>query len=257
MSRETIVVKYGSDSVADEHSIDYLRIAGYSDQLAELHDQYGIVVVSSGAVAVGKTVAGEIGSGEVPDQQTLAMMGSADAYFAWKFNFSRHNIRTGQLLVTHHEIDDKQEKKTMIKAINQCHDIGVIPIANENDALSDEELKKLSYGGDNDGLARHIAVVLGASKLMLLTHDKPGLLNKDKNDELVPLVSTEADYERALSLVEDEPEEPGGNGTGGMRSKVEAAWDASVAGVDAYIGRAGIPFADLTTGVGTYFPAKR
>jgi glutamate 5-kinase len=251
MNKPTIVIKYGSDSVTNDHGIDEIKLNHHVDQLALLHKDYRLVLVSSGAVAVGRTMLPESERAIEHDEQSLAMAGSAGAFMPWQAGFQRHGIACGQLLITHREIKDKDEGNVMLAAIQKCLDRGWVVVANENDALSVDELRQLAYGGDNDGLAGHIAAETGADKLLLLT-SRPGLLNEQGN--LVRTVVSDTDYENAKRLALAGPPS---SRPSGMQTKVEAAWTAATHGIDAYIADAMANIDDVLAGQGTHFSAHR
>lgn len=261
-----MVVKYGSSCVAGSEGIDQERVDQYAGQIAEASGTYGIVVVSSGSIAVGRAMweqaeaeaadflGDDYEKAEPPGDQVLASMGSAPAVTAWQQALGRHRagdgrlIRAGQIQVTHHEVSDTKEGPMLMDTMIRCLDSNVVSVVNENDALSDEEIKKLRYGGDNDGLARHVAAILGAQKLCLLTADAEGLL--DEEDRVVDIVK-QRDSNRALSLAG----EAGENGRGGMRSKVQAAIAAAASGIRVHIANPDRPILDvLQRRHGTYFP---
>lgn len=261
-----MVVKYGTSCVAGPDGIDQERIDGYADRLAEAAEAYRIVVVSSGSIAVGQAIweqdeaeAAELlgddyETAEPPSDQVLASIGSAPAVVAWQQALRRHRtadgrpIRAGQIQVTHHEVREQKEGTMLMHTMEECLGRNVISVVNENDALSDEEIKALRYGGDNDGLARHISAILGADRLCLLTGEEEGLL--DTGGEVVDIVKSR-DSSRALELAGD----AGKGGRGGMKSKVQAAIAAAASGVRVHIARPDWPLMDiLDRKHGTYFP---
>jgi glutamate 5-kinase len=217
-NHETLVAKYGSSCLVNEHGLDQVRIDDYAERLSDLH-QYRLVVVSSGAVAVGRQLWHTHHRSADASSQVLATLGSAGIAEAWRTAFAKQNILTGQILVTHREIDDQQEGASLQQALSANADHGVVSIVNENDALSDLELKKLSYGGDNDGLAVRIAHVMKASRLLLLT----GVDGFKRNDVVQGTV-------RVHELQDLEPHlyEASTTGTGSMKSKLEAASQAAL-----------------------------
>jgi glutamate 5-kinase len=156
------------------------------------------------------------------------MIGSAALVVAWQNAFKKYDINAGQILVTHHDIDDKIEGNRLRNVIHVAFEQGIIPIINENDVLSDIELAKLIYGGDNDGLASKIAIAIGANDLLLLTN-VDGLL--DEKGKVTANVDS-SDYEKALKMTNGKSS----SGRGGMRSKIEAAVVAQIAGILSHIG---------------------
>jgi len=248
---ELVVVKYGSSSVANEAGMDALLLNHYATELVTVKKQYDLIVVSSGSIAVGRALWGNrepLNNGE-EFMQTLATIGSGRAFTEWQFALANHGLMAGQLLVTHHEIDDKDEGNILRKAISANLEADVINIINENDALSTEELRRLSYGGDNDRLAAHIARSVGANTLCLMT-DVEGLL--DDNGAPISTVTVENSL-KAIELAGG----AGISGRGGMKSKVESALLAARGGVEAHIAHAGAHLLDVIRGrVGTSFSVQ-
>lgn len=251
MKRKTIVIKYGSSSVADKDGMDKVRLERYCADIAKVMGVYNIILVSSGSVAEGKALWFHKRSGQDDiDARTLAMIGSASAFTTWQSVLKNHGIISGQLLVTHREVDDPTEGPSVRAALEGNLKAGIISIVNENDALSDTELAKLSYGGDNDGLAAHIAVTIKASALLLMT-DQMGLLSKEG---LVKRI--EANAEEWLAAKDHITLDISLVGRGGMLSKVEAAIMAARNGIDVHIASADHSFEGVIAGrSGTHFVA--
>lgn len=253
MKRKTIVIKYGSTSVVNGSGMDMGRIQGYAKQLAQLSSDFNLVVVSSGSVATGRALWGQAGHKGHISAQSLAMLGSGEAFVAWQKVLLDCGLLSGQLLVTHREVDDPTEGPSVRAVIEQNNAAGIITIVNENDALSDIELAKLSYGGDNDGLAAHIATKVGAWSLCLMT-DKDGLLN---SSFLVRTVGAdEAEWAAAKGYCATKMP-LGSLGRGSMLSKVEAATGAAKIGIDTYIANANADIHYVLSGnIGTHFEAR-
>ncbi len=253
MKRETIVVKYGSSSVSTRTGMDQQRLLKYAADLAALHEQANIIVVSSGSVAAGRYLWAKNYTGKADANiRHFAMLGSAVAFTSWQESLLAHGILAGQLLVTHREVDDPTEGPSLLAAIEANMKACIITIINENDALSDTELAKLSYGGDNDGLAAHIAISLGAKKLCLLT-DVDGVLVKGKLLARVEANEAAPADVSAYVLATTNP-----SGRGGMISKITAASAAAKHGTDAFIANANAGLQLVVTGQsGTHFVAAQ
>lgn len=221
--KEILVAKFGSSSITNDEGIDAGRVASGVDQLTSLRDRFTLVVVHSGAVAAGRAftiqTVGEK-AGDEMDDVDRASAGSALITAEFQRQFGKRGVLSGQGLLTHKEID--AEKKSLGQSVAErvkrqlAMSFSMVPLVNENDFVSDTELKKLAYGGDNDGLASHIARAIGADRLLLLT-------NRDGFEVAgvaMPRISytEDADLIRGNILPED-----GNGGTGGILSKVEAA----------------------------------
>jgi len=239
--KKLLVVKYGSKTVADKPGVDQNRLNAYTEQLRNV--SAGLIVVTSGAVMAGKAEAPEI-----EDDQVLAGIGSASIVMGWKKAFGRFGIYASQVLATDHEIDDPQEGDTLHGALLKNLSCGVVPIVNTNDQLSFEELEKRRWDGENDQLAAHIAVLMGAGAICLMTNSN-GLF-ADGGNTISRI--TPSEQNEALALARQR-----GTGRQGIPTKVEAAITAANAGIDAYIAGAGEDIQKILAGqTGTHFVAN-
>jgi glutamate 5-kinase len=221
-----------------------------------------VIVVSSGAVGFGGEVLGRSRPPEeLEERQACAAVGQTRLMALYQEGFSRLGLTCGQVLLTQSDFGDRVRylnlRSTMIALLRH----GVVPIVNENDAVSTEELafvegESRHIFGDNDKLSALVAAKLDAELLVLLT-DVDGVYDKD------PRTNHGA---RLLSEVRDPDSlEATGKGTplarGGMRSKVEAATIATKAGCHAVVasGLDSTVLARVLAGdtVGTWFPARK
>lgn len=241
-----ILFKFGSTSVADERGMDRHRLDRYSQQLAELHNM-GLLhgIVSSGSVKAGQAI-----DPLEKDEQVLAAQGSAVVVTEWQRHLRKFGVRAGQVLTTHHEMDDPGEGSALLLGMKKLNRAGVVPIVNENDLLSEEELRKRPLGGDNDRLAAHLAQILGSDALYIVTAGVKGLMRAD-GKYLVRTIASEAmhsrgvyAYDEALEIagyVEHKPENS-------MASKVKALVDLANIGIQGYIGSSTTPFREVLNG---------
>lgn len=230
-SKEVLVAKFGSSSITNAEGIDSNQIADSVQQLSQLREQFRVVVVHSGAVALGRSFAIETSGREAEkemDDVDRASVGSALITAEFQDWFADRRIVSGQALLTHKEIDGKNMGPYIIERIKRQLAMSkpIIPLVNENDFVSDEELKKLAYGGDNDGLASHIARAIDADRLLLLTN-RDGF---DVNGLVIPRISYDKDFDFIVNNIDEDGEQ----GTGGIFSKVENAAEF----VEARAGRA-------------------
>jgi glutamate 5-kinase len=259
-----LVAKFGSSSVADHDrgNIRQYRVDGYAEQLTRLNKKYNVVVVTSGAVAVGHRRLETLYShADVAAEPVLASLGSAAINEAWYRAFRRQGQAAGQALVTHRDMERPRPRKThLLDAIHSCFMAEVIPVFNENDLLSQEELRKLAYGGDNDGLASHLATSLGdyfgtRQRLLLLT-DVDGFLKNGQVQRQLPVGDVDSEVEALQAELENlDLAWPQRKGKGNIVSKLVAAQAAILnsEGRDAaFIGHAGADYAQMIAGtVGT------
>lgn len=208
-----------------------------------------IALVLSGAIAMANAVllTEEERKDERITPQMRATRGS-DAFFnSWRAAFDRRKIRAGGFLVTHHELDYRPEVESFAETVERYLNIGWVPLINENGSTDDKETKKLVYGGDNDGLAEDVADRIGADRIYFLT-EVEGVIGRDGK---VINVVDESNIEEVLDVVG----EAGVPGPGaGMRTKVDAAWEAAGKGRTAHIAYAGYDFDPIRMGdTGTLF----
>lgn len=231
MIKKYLIVKFGSSCLVNDVGLDQARIDQYAKKLSKLYDKYNLVLVSSGSVAVGKRFLSEMGRDVKNfDSATIASLGSAGAAGAWQVAFKKQDILAGQILVTHREIDDNKEGLALDEAIKNNAQSSVVSVVNENDVLSQKELKKITYGGDNDGLAAHLAIRLKADALLLLT-DVEGFMQNNKVRRKIQVSE--------ISFLQENLIVSGGDGTGSMHSKLDAAMSAAIEDIKTFIVDAG------------------
>jgi glutamate 5-kinase len=252
---EIVVWKFGSDSCTNDQGVDWQRLDHYASQFAEQATQgrAGIGVIS-GAVAVARAMLGEnYIQEEAITPQMLATRGNVPFFGAWDQALASKGLQTGELLITHHEIEDTREGKTFAGTIGDYIARGWVALINESGSTGDEETKKLAYGGDNDGLAEVVADRISADEICFMTEvdgvfDVDGKLirvvNADNAD--VALRATNKGVYRGTRSK---------NGKGDMKSKVEAALSAAKKGRIAHIAHAESSFEDVLNGKGTLFVA--
>ena len=242
-----IVVKIGSHTLATEPGI----FAAVAKAVAAAHSEgRAVVLVSSGAIALGRAKLGlRARPREMALLQAAAAAGQSVLMRAWDEALGALGIAVAQVLLTHADLADRVRANNARAALSALLEAGAVPILNENDSVAVEEIKF----GDNDQLAAMVAALVGAELVVLLS-DVAGLL--DEAGVRVPLVR---DVTReALGLLRPE-KGPDRLGSGGMRSKLEAARRATLAGSHVVIAEArapGIVEAVLRgEDVGTFFAA--
>ncbi len=235
--KKRIVVKVGSSSLIHKETgkLDLRKVEVLVRELSDLHNQgKNVVLVTSGAVAVGSTVLGlKERPKELKVKQACSAVGQARLMMIYQKLFSEYNQTAAQILMT---------KNTMVNNVNRMHArntfeellrLDAIPVVNENDSISSYELEFLDAFGDNDTLSAVIAALIGADLLILLS-DIDGLFTDDPNTnpdaEFIDTVETLD--EKLLSMGKGSVSKVG---TGGMATKLTAAEIATAAGADMVI----------------------
>lgn len=212
----SVVVKLGTQLLSDgQRRLDETFLRDMAGQVMALrHRGVEVAIVSSGAVGAGLA---ELGLGRRPDDlaqlQAVASVGQRKLMDAWAAAFLPHGVRVAQVLLTREDIDNRTRFLNLRNTVSAIHQYGAVPIINENDTVSTDEIVKISFG-DNDILAAMVTHALGAQLLVLLTV-VDGLL--DEEGRSVRAVDS-ADEARGLVK-----KEKSAMGTGGMDSKLSAA----------------------------------
>lgn len=220
LSAQTWVVKVGTSVLAaPDGTLDQTRISLLASEISAIADTgRRVALVSSGAVGAGM---GRLGLPRRPDDlphlQAAASVGQAFLIRAYDEEFRRHGRHAAQLLLTHDDFDRRLRYLNMRNTLSALFGLKAVPIINENDTISVDEIKF----GDNDRLAAMVANLLQAPLLVILSV-VDGLYRSDPGSsglgEVIPLVTDLG--EKTLGLAGDSKS---ALGTGGMRSKLEAA----------------------------------
>jgi glutamate 5-kinase len=229
-----IVIKVGSSLLVDAaagrvHEDWLISLAG---DIAGLHaDKRDILVVSSGAIALGRAVL-KLPKGplKLEDSQAAAAVGQIALARTWAEALGRHGIAAGQILLT---LSDTEQRRNYLNArstIGKLLEWRSVPVINENDTVATSEIRY----GDNDRLAARVATMTSADLLVLLS-DIDGLYNappQHRSDaKLIPVV------ERITSQIEGMAGAPASElSRGGMQTKIEAGKIATTGGVHMVIG---------------------
>ncbi|MEM6405021.1 MAG: glutamate 5-kinase [Pseudomonadota bacterium] len=226
------VVKIGSAMITNHGAglaQDHLRT--WAGQIAVLIRQdYRLVLVSSGAVAVGMQRMGwQQRPTALPDLQAAAAVGQAGLIQAWEQAFRQRNLVTAQVLLTHDDLSDRRRYLNARSNLLTLLRLGVVPIINENDVVANDELRF----GDNDTLAALVTNLLAADKMILLT-DQNGLYTADPRQQPdAELIRAAAAHDPQLNQFASP--QGGQLGRGGMFTKIRAARLASRSGADTVI----------------------
>ena len=260
VSARTWVIKVGTSVLTGpDGTLDPARIRHLAEQIsAVMATGRKVALVSSGAVGAG---IGQLGLSRRPDNlrqlQAAAAIGQAYLIRAYDEGLRRHGRHAAQLLLTHEDFDSRPRYLNMRNTLTALFEWDAVPIINENDTISVDEIKF----GDNDRLAAMVTNLLQAPLLIILSvvdglyRTDPGAGGGDGQAEVVTLVPRLDDD--VLSLAGSSRSSLG---TGGMRSKLEAARLVTHAGGSVIIasGKKPEPLTRILAGetVGTLFLAK-
>lgn len=223
MKRDLLVIKFGTASITKENGEpDQTIIGEIARQVAILSEIYRIVLVSSGAVGAGKQFIKNY-EATISQKKAAAAIGNPLLLKLYDEAFTKYNIKVAQSLCERQHFANRQQFLQLKETYQELWKNNIIPIANENDVVSNRELKF----SDNDELATLIAGGFGASVLMLCTASG-GLL--DKNGSLVKKVLKIDD--QIMALVN---KTKSSLGSGGMASKLTFTHLASKMGIKVVI----------------------
>ena len=253
---QRLVVKLGTSvTTGGTPHISPRRMLEIIQQIAGLHEHgIEVVIVTSGAVAAGRDVLGDPDLGKnIPAKQMLAAIGQPRLMNIYSDLFAIYGMYTAQVLLTRTDLLNRRRYLNARDTLNTILEQQVIPIINENDTVATEEIRV----GDNDNLSALVANLIDADLLILLT-DQPGLFTTD------PRTNPEA---KLIPLIEEINDEvwgiAGGTastlGTGGMRTKIQAAQLATRSGVAVVIAQGSRPnvlidiVGEQSAEIGTWF----
>ncbi|TCD00091.1 glutamate 5-kinase [Pedobacter psychroterrae] len=223
MTKSILVLKLGSASITTaKGAIDETIIADITRQVSELAQNHHLILVSSGAVAAGMKYIKNY-KGKISERKAAASIGNPLLLGTYAKYFQQYNISIAQSLCERQHFSNRTQFLQLKETYEELWKNGVIPIANENDVVSNLELKF----SDNDELATLLGVGFGAS-LILLGTSVPGVLDREGNVvERIDSINNEI-----FSLANKKTSEVG---LGGMTSKLTFAHLASTMGIKVVI----------------------
>jgi glutamate 5-kinase len=234
-----IVVKVGSSLLVDSSAGQFKRdwLVSLASDIAALHkDKRDLLVVSSGAIALGRAVLKlPAGALKLEDSQAAAAVGQIALARAWSEVLGALGLTAGQVLVT---LGDTEERRRYLNArstIDKLLEWRAVPVINENDTVATTEIRY----GDNDRLAARVATMVSADLLVLLSdvdglYDKPPVAGGDA--KLVPVVQRITPAVEAMAGASSSE-----HARGGMLTKIEAAKIATSAGTHMVIASGHVP----------------
>lgn len=233
-----IVVKVGTSTLAHKTGrLNIRRIEKLCKVLSDLKNAGNeIILVSSGAIGMG---VGKLGlserPGDIPTKQAAAAVGQCELMYTYDKLFTEYSHNVAQILITAPDIENDDRKINFHNTLQRLLELGTIPIINENDTVSTEEIEI----GDNDTLSAVVTANIGADILILLSYID-GLYDKD------PHLNPDAHLIEYVEKIDDKIIALAGGsgsrlGTGGMITKIKAAQIATEAGCDMVIANGSNP----------------
>lgn len=256
--RMRIVVKVGTSTLA--HSTGRINIRRVESLCRVLSDLLNagneIILVSSGAIGMG---VGKLSLDNKPSdmatKQAAAAVGQCELMYVYDKEFSEYNHTIAQILITNSIVNNEKDHENFKNTVSRLLEFGVMPIINENDTISTEEIEI----GDNDTLGAIVAASLNADLLVILS-DIDGLYNKDPRTNSDAVLIKEV-YEINNDIMVMGKGKGSMLGTGGMHTKLKAAKIATENGIDMVIANGCDPkiLYDIADGnsVGTRFYGKK
>ena len=238
-------MKLGSGVLsAGTKRLDMATIRRLAKEIGQARDEgTEVIVVSSGAILAGGEVLGLKSRPKTTQlKQAAAAVGQSRLMRAWEAALKRQGLKVAQILLTREDLRDRARYLNARNTIFELLRLGVVPIINENDTVSVDEIKF----GDNDVLSALVAGLCEADQLFLLT-DQDGVFSADPRSD--PAARLLSEYEPSAKVGEAGP-----SGTGGMASKVKAGLMAADSGVTAVVANG--TKAGVLSGKGTRFQPK-
>lgn len=216
--KKKLIIKIGTSTLtAGTNRISFAVIESLARQIVVLREEYNIVIVSSGAIATARQFVEINGfNKQVDSKQALSAIGQTKLMELYDNIFATFGLNIAQILLTYRDFENPTANENTRNTINKLWEVDYIPIVNENDTVSIEEIVL----GDNDKLSALVAVITEAD-LLLLVSDINGIytanphINKDAK-----LIENISDLNVVRGYIEEKESELG---TGGMTSKINAA----------------------------------
>ena len=236
--KKRIVVKIGSSSLmhSETGKLDLLKIERLVRALVDIKNSgKEVILVSSGAIAVGKTAIGlHERPDELPVKQACAAIGQAKLMMVYQKLFAEYGTIAAQVLLTKYTMLNPVTRTNAENTFKELLHIGAIPVVNVNDTVSIYEIEQVQSFGDNDKLSALVASITEADLLILLS-DIDGLYTDDPNK------NPDAKFINVVDKIDEQLMNMGKNssgssvGTGGMSAKLVAAQIATYSGTDMVI----------------------
>ena len=219
-SARKIVIKIGSNTLAKaDGTINIDFMLAFAEQCAQLIKQgKQLILVSSGAQVAGVSTTKEWArKKDVHYRQALCAIGQVELMHQWRKAFQKQELHIGQLLLTKDDFENEHRSLNIRNTLFTLVDEGVVPIINENDSVSYDEIKI----GDNDNLSA-LTAILWSADMLLLFSDIDGVYSDNPktnpNAKLIETVESIPELRKSITMGE-----ANSFGTGGMETKIQAA----------------------------------
>ncbi len=254
-----VVIKIGTNTLAKDGEIDTAYVSRIAKQIKALLDtNRQVLIVTSGAIGMGAVQLKLKNSiKDTKLRQACAAIGQPMLMRAYRKAFSKYDVTIAQVLLTTEVLNNRKTYLNLKNAIEKLLNLSVIPVINENDCVSTEEIG--SAFGDNDKLSALVASKADADLLIILS-DIDALYDKDprKNKDAKPISDV---YEITPEIIKSSGGKGSTHATGGMKTKIEAAQIASNAGCRIVLANGRTPnvITKIIEGanIGTVFMPKR
>ena len=231
-----IVIKIGSNTLAKaDGTINLEFMLSFAEQFASLIKQgKQIILVSSGAQVAGVSTTKEWArKKDVHYRQALCSIGQVELMHQWRKAFQKQDLHIGQLLLTKDDFENEHRSLNIRNTLFTLVDEGVVPIINENDSVSFDEIKI----GDNDNLSA-LTAILWSADLLILFSDIDGVYSDNPKTnpdaQLIEIVDSIPELRKSIKIGDTNA-----FGTGGMETKIQAAEKVTEYGIEMLLANGG------------------
>ena len=235
-SARKIVIKIGSNTLAKtDGTINIDFMLAFAEQCAQLIKQgKQLILVSSGAQVAGVSTTKEWArKKDVHYRQALCAIGQVELMHQWRKAFQKQDLHIGQLLLTKDDFENEHRSLNIRNTLFTLVDEGVVPIINENDSVSFDEIKI----GDNDNLSA-LTAILWSADVLLLFSDIDGVYSDNPktnpNAKLIETVESIPELRKSIKMGD-----ANSFGTGGMETKIQAAEKVNEYGIQMLLANGG------------------
>lgn len=236
LKNKRVVVKVGTSTLTYENgNINLKRLEKLAREISDITNRgHEVILVSSGAIGMGKA---KLKLTERPktimEKQAVAAVGQCELMSLYSKLFGEYSHTVAQVLLTRDVVEDDHMRNNVKNTFDMLLEKGIIPIVNENDTVSIDEIENICRFGDNDKLGAIVAKITSADILIILS-DIEGLYDSD------PRKNKNAKLLSRVDFIDEKLENFAGGagtegGTGGMKTKVEAAKVTMESGIDLII----------------------